>query len=242
MVIAGRNDERNRTVAAEIGADVGVATVDLSKPKDVAAGLAHVGAVDRLVVSAIDRDENSVADYDIDRAIGLVTTKLVGYTAVVNALLDRMGPDSSTVLFGGMAKDRPYPGSTTVTTVNGGISTLVRTMVVELKPRRFNAIHPAVVGDHPYWMAKPAGVLDDLVARTPLGRLVTTEEVVRRNRVPPRELSGERSRSTGRRRLAAHVELASLAPVHRLCRGCPDREGYPADRRRPTADIHRRDM
>ncbi len=178
VVIAGRNDERNRAVAAEIGADVGVATVDLSKPKDVAAGLAHVGAVDRLVVSAIDRDENSVADYDIDRAIGLVTTKLVGYTAVVNALLDRMGPDSSTVLFGGMAKDRPYPGSTTVTTVNGGISTLVRTMVVELKPRRFNAIHPAVVGDHPYWMAKPAGVLDDLVARTPLGRLVTTKEVV----------------------------------------------------------------
>lgn len=178
VVIAGRNDERNRAVAAEIGADVGVATVDLSKPKDVAAGLAHVGAVDRLVVSAIDRDENSVADYDIDRAIGLVTTKLVGYTAVVNALLDRMGPDSSTVLFGGMAKDRPYPGSTTVTTVNGGISTLVRTMVVELKPRRFNAIHPAVVGDHPYWLAKPPGVLDGLVARTPLGRLVTTEEVV----------------------------------------------------------------
>ncbi len=178
VVIAGRNDERNRTVAAEIGADVGVATVDLSKPHDVKAGLAHVGAVDRLVISAIDRDENSVADYDVDRAIGLVTTKLVGYTAVVSALLDRMGPDSSTVLFGGMAKDRPYPGSTTVTTVNGGISTLVRTMVVELKPRRFNAIHPAVVGDHPYWLAKPPGVLDGLVARTPLGRLVTTEEVV----------------------------------------------------------------
>ena len=36
---------------------------------------------------------------------------------------------SSIVLFGGLAKDRPYPGSTTVSTVNGGIVGLVRTLV-----------------------------------------------------------------------------------------------------------------
>lgn len=178
VVIAGRDPDRTARVAAEIGPSVSAATVDLSKPDAVKAGLGAVGAVDHLVISAIDRDENAIATYDIERAIGLVTTKLVGYTAVVSALLDRMGPEASTVLFGGMAKDRPYPGSTTVTTVNGGITTLVRTMVVELKPRRFNAIHPAVVGDHPYWLAKPPGVLDGLVARTPLGRLVTTREVV----------------------------------------------------------------
>jgi NAD(P)-dependent dehydrogenase (short-subunit alcohol dehydrogenase family) len=178
VVIAGRDPDRTAGVAAEIGPSVSSVTVDLSKPDQVKTALASVGQVDHLVISAIDRDENSIADYDVDRAIGLVTTKLVGYTAVVSALLDRMGPEASTVLFGGMAKDRPYPGSTTVTTVNGGITTLVRTMVVELKPRRFNAIHPAVVGDHPYWLAKPPGVLDGLVARTPLGRLVTTQEVV----------------------------------------------------------------
>jgi NAD(P)-dependent dehydrogenase (short-subunit alcohol dehydrogenase family) len=77
-----------------------------------------------------------------------------------------------------MAKDRPYPGSTTVTTINGGVSTMVRTMVVELKPRRFNALHPAVVGDHPYWMAKPPEVFAGLLARTPTGRLVTTSDIV----------------------------------------------------------------
>jgi NAD(P)-dependent dehydrogenase (short-subunit alcohol dehydrogenase family) len=178
VVIAGRDPDRTAGVAAEIGPSVSTATVDLSRPDEVKAALSGIGAVDHLVISAIDRDENSIAEYDVDRAISLVTTKLVGYTAVVSALLDRMGPEASTVLFGGMAKDRPYPGSTTVTTVNGGITTLVRTMVVELKPRRFNAIHPAVVGDHPYWLAKPPGVLDGLVARTPLGRLVTTQEVV----------------------------------------------------------------
>ena len=36
------------------------------------------------------------------------------------------------VLFGGLAKKRPYPGSTTVTTVNGGVVGMVRTLATEL--------------------------------------------------------------------------------------------------------------
>ena len=51
--------------------------------------------------------------------------KLVGYTEVVHQLADRLTPDASILLFGGLAKDRPYPGSTTVTSVNGAVSTRV---------------------------------------------------------------------------------------------------------------------
>lgn len=178
VVIGGRDAGRAATAASEIGGDVDSVEIDLSQPSQISQSLSGLDAVEHLVIAAMERDENSIANYDVERAVSLVTTKLVGYTAVVSALLDRMGPESSTVLFGGMAKDRPYPGSTTVTTVNGGISTLIRTMVVELAPRRFNALHPAVVGDHPYWMAKPEGVLDGLIGRTPLGKLVTTEDIV----------------------------------------------------------------
>ncbi len=100
--------------------------------------------------------------------------KLVGYTETVHALLDRFTDDASVVLFGGRAKDRPYPGSTTVTTVNGGVSTLIRTLAIELAPIRFNAIHPGIVGDSPYWKDKP---LDAFLARTPTGRLATMAEI-----------------------------------------------------------------
>ena len=86
-----------------------------------------------LVLAAIDRDHNTVADYDITRAIRLVTLKLVGFTEVVHVLRDRLDETSSVVLFGGMAKERPYPGSTTVTTVNGGVTGLTRTLVEELQ-------------------------------------------------------------------------------------------------------------
>jgi NAD(P)-dependent dehydrogenase (short-subunit alcohol dehydrogenase family) len=105
----------------------------------------------------------------------LATMKLVGYTEVIHTLLDRLPDDSSVVLFGGRAKDRPYPGSTTVTAVNGAVSTMITTFAVELAPIRFNAIHPGIVGDSPFWENKP---LDAVVERTPTGKLATMQDVV----------------------------------------------------------------
>jgi len=81
------------------------------------------------------------------------------------------------VLFGGMAKERPYPGSTTVTTVNGGVVGLTRTLVEELRPVRVNSIHPGVVGNSPYWAEKPAAVAK-YTSESPLGRLAQMDEIV----------------------------------------------------------------
>ena len=53
----------------------------------------------------------------------------------------------------------------------------MRTLATELAPIRVNALHPGIVGDSPAWAAKPPGVLEAVVARTPLGRLVTMAEV-----------------------------------------------------------------
>jgi NAD(P)-dependent dehydrogenase (short-subunit alcohol dehydrogenase family) len=179
VVVTGRDPARTKAIAEEIGADVpgsarGIA-LDISEPAGIADALADVGAVDHLVVAAIERDQNTAADYDVTRAIRLVTLKLVGYTEVVHALLPRMTPTGAIVLFGGLAKDRPYPGSTTVSTVNGGVTGMVHTLAVELAPIRVNAVHPGIIGDTPFWEGKPLG---HVVSRTPLGRLATTDEVV----------------------------------------------------------------
>jgi NAD(P)-dependent dehydrogenase (short-subunit alcohol dehydrogenase family) len=89
-----------------------------------------------------------------------------------------MRQSGSIVLYGGLAKDRPYPGSTTITTINGGVMTMVHSLAIELAPIRVNAIHPAIVGDSPYWAGKPAEVLERFRARTPLGELITVDDVV----------------------------------------------------------------
>ena len=176
VVLHGRSDTVADAVA-EVGGTVRGLTFDLAEPHGIKSALADVGPVDKLALVAIDRDQNSIAEYDIDRAIHLVTLKLVGYTAVVSALRDRMSDSSSIVLFGGMAKERPYPGSTTVTTVNGGVVGLTRTLVEELKPIRVNSIHPGVVGDSPYWAEKPAAIAK-YTSETPLGRLARMDEIV----------------------------------------------------------------
>jgi NAD(P)-dependent dehydrogenase (short-subunit alcohol dehydrogenase family) len=69
-----------------------------------------------------------------------------------------------------------------VTTVNGAVTSLVRTLVIELAPRRVNALHPAIVGDSPQWVDMPEERRQALVQRTPIGRLVTMKEVIAASR------------------------------------------------------------
>jgi NAD(P)-dependent dehydrogenase (short-subunit alcohol dehydrogenase family) len=175
VMITGRDQARADTVARELGDGVTGLGFDLGRPETVADALGGIGPVSHLVLAAIYRDNNPIREYDVAGAVNLTTMKLVGYPAVIHALLDRLSGDSSVVLFGGRAKDRPYPGSTTVTTVNGGVSSMVRTLAIELKPIRFNAIHPGIVGDSPFWEGKS---LDHVIERTPTGRLATMADVV----------------------------------------------------------------
>jgi NAD(P)-dependent dehydrogenase (short-subunit alcohol dehydrogenase family) len=175
VTLTGRDADRAAAAAKDVGGDTTGLALDLAEPHDIAAALAGIESVDGLVLAAIERDLNTVADYDIDRALRLVTLKLVGYTEVVHALRSRIAPDGAIVLFGGLAKERPYPGSTTVSTVNGGVAGLLNTLVVELAPIRVNAIHPGIVGDSPYWRDRD---LSHVIARTPCGQLARMTDIV----------------------------------------------------------------
>jgi NAD(P)-dependent dehydrogenase (short-subunit alcohol dehydrogenase family) len=178
VVLAGRNQQRAEAVAAEVGGKTTGLGLDLARPHELADRLAGVDRVEHLVLAAIERDENRVHTFDLEGATRLVTLKLVGYAEAVHVLAPRMGPDGSVVLFGGRAKDRPYPGSTMVSTVNGGVAGLVSSLAVELAPIRCNAIHPGIVGDSPYWSAKGEPVLERYRSETPSRQLTTMQDVV----------------------------------------------------------------
>lgn len=178
VVVTGRDATRAKDVAASLGDGARGLGIDLAEPEAIGAALTDVERVDGLVLAAIERDANTVADYDIGRARRLITLKLIGYTEVVHALLSRMSPEAAIVIFGGRAKDRPYPGSTTVSTINGGVVGLVNTMALEIAPIRVNGLHPGIVGDSPFWSAKPDEVLAGYRARTPSGSLPTMADIV----------------------------------------------------------------
>ena len=180
VIITGRDEARTKAIAAELGDRAEGIALDLSDPHSIAGQLAGVGQVHGLVLAAIERDANSIRDYSIDRAIRLVTLKLVGYTATIHALLDRLeaSVDTGIVLFGGRAKDRPYPGSLTVSSINGGVVGMVNALALELAPIRVNGLHPGIIGDSPFWEDKPDGVITGYESRTPGGALATMQDVV----------------------------------------------------------------
>jgi NAD(P)-dependent dehydrogenase (short-subunit alcohol dehydrogenase family) len=178
VVITGRDPHRAEELARELGEGAKGIGFDLAEPEQIGQALADVGPVQRLVLAAIERDDNRVRDFDIKGAIRLTTLKLVGYAEVVHQLADRLTSDASILVFGGGAKDRPYPGSTTVSTVNGGVLGLTRTLAIELAPIRVNSIHPGIVSDSPFWIEKPPDVLEGFRTRTPTGRLCTMDDIV----------------------------------------------------------------
>ncbi len=158
VVITGRDEARTAAVAKDIGGKTRGIAVDISEPETIEGKLAGLGHVDHLALVAVDRDYNSARDYNVERARKIVTLKLIGYTEVAHTLFPRMGAGASAVLFGGLASERPYPGSTSITTVNGAVSSLIRTLAVELAPVRFNAIHPGIISDTPAWADKKEAI------------------------------------------------------------------------------------
>jgi NAD(P)-dependent dehydrogenase (short-subunit alcohol dehydrogenase family) len=175
VIVTGRDQERSEKVAAELGEGVSGLGFDLAAPETVGDALTDVGPVSRLVITAVQRDHNPIREYDISTASALITMKMIGYTETIHALIPKFTDDASVVLYGGLAKERPYPGAVTIATVNGGISTMINDLVIELAPIRFNAIHPGIVADSPYWEGKD---LEAFLNRTPTGKLATMAEVV----------------------------------------------------------------
>ncbi|RZI93466.1 MAG: SDR family NAD(P)-dependent oxidoreductase [Microbacterium sp.] len=180
VVLTSRSQEAAEEVAAGIGDGATGIALDVSEPEGIADQLRGVGRLDGVVMAAIERDANTLRDYDIARARRLTVLKLIGYTETVHTLLDRLEPSVETgiVLFGGRAKDAPYPGSTTVSTINGGVDGLMNTLALELAPIRVNSLHPGIIGDSPFWAGKPEGVLSGYESRTPGGALATMADIV----------------------------------------------------------------
>jgi len=176
VVLTGRDASRAQAVAAEVGPNASGRGLDLAEPQEIAAALAGVQDIDHVVLAAIERDVNTVRDYDLGRAIRLATIKVVGYTEVLHVLHPALNAKASVLLYGGLARERPYPGSTTVTSVNGAVATMVATFALELAPVRVNALHPGIVGDSPYWVDN-AAVIENVTNHTHIGRPVTMDEV-----------------------------------------------------------------
>lgn len=182
ITIVGRGAERVAAIAKSIGPDVSGRHLDLADSASIQAALAEGPPVDHLVLVPIYSLATSVKSFNVAEANKVLQIKLIGYIEAVSAVLPRLKPSSSIVLFGGLAKARPYMTSTMITVANAGIVGLVKTMAVELAPIRVNSISPGLVADSPKWdAAVKAGtnpIVNAMIARTPTRRLASMADVI----------------------------------------------------------------
>lgn len=174
VIITSRDSSRAEMVAKEVGGNTRGIPVDLSKPESIAAALDSVTAVDNVVITAMENVPLPLTDFQLDAAARSATIKLVGYAEAVRFLSCRFNPGAAVVLFGGLAKERPFPGSTVISAANAGLEGLVRALASEIAPHRVNAVHPGPIGDSPRWRDAPQ---NPMLNGSPIGRPVTMEEV-----------------------------------------------------------------
>jgi NAD(P)-dependent dehydrogenase (short-subunit alcohol dehydrogenase family) len=182
LTVAGRGAERAAAIAKSIGSNVVGRHLDLEDRESIRAALAEGPPIDHLVLVAIDPLATSVKTFDVAAANKALHVKLTGYLEVAHTVLPRLKSTSAIVLFGGLAKSRPYMNSTMVTVANAGIVGVMNTLAVELAPIRVNSVSPGLVGDSPKWTAaaskgaKP--FIDALTAKTPAKRLASVSDVI----------------------------------------------------------------
>lgn len=177
VLVTGRDTARAARVAAGLGGESRGVALDLARPTEIAGRLSDVGRIDRLVLAAVERDVNSLREYDASAALSAVALKVVGYAAAINALLGKLASDAAIVAIGGLARRYHCPGSTSVALINGAVTSMAKTFAAELAPIRVNAVHPGVVVDSPAQAAMPPAMLDRVRAQTPSKKPVTMRHV-----------------------------------------------------------------
>jgi NAD(P)-dependent dehydrogenase (short-subunit alcohol dehydrogenase family) len=174
VILTSRDSSRAETAAKKIGQNTRGIVADLSQPETIAAALDSVTAVDNVVITAMETIPLPLSNFQLDAAARSATIKLVGYAEAVRFLHGRFRPGASVVLFGGLAKERPYPGSTIISAVNAALDGLIRALAAEIAPHRVNVVHPGLIGDSPRWRDAQE---NPMLNRAPIGRAVTMEEV-----------------------------------------------------------------
>ncbi len=182
VTLTSRGAEHAAEAAASIGAEVTGLALDLLNSASITAAFAGEAPIDHLVLVPVHPGDITVTNFDRVEAARAAQLKILGFLETIHAALPRLKPTSSITLFGGIAKARPYPGSTIISTVNAGLLGMMRTLALELAPIRVNTISPGLVGDSPRWAKRAnipqvAQMLEGMAARTPARRVADMADV-----------------------------------------------------------------
>lgn len=181
VTLVGRDLAKAQRVAAELGEGAHGKACDLTDWESISTLFDGIDALDHLILTALDRDQNTIADFRPDDCARTMLMKNVGYAVAVERAVPKFSPSGSVVLFSGLSMWVPMPGSTTISMANAGVIGLMNTLATQVAPVRVNAITPGVVaGTDAVDAADPvrAQRYEALRQRTPGKRLPSPDDIV----------------------------------------------------------------
>jgi NAD(P)-dependent dehydrogenase (short-subunit alcohol dehydrogenase family) len=178
VVIASRNADRLKAVAAKLGATA-IAT-DVTNDQSVIDLFRTCGLVDHVVVTAAQLRSGLFKSVSMEDVRATMEGKFWGAWRVARAADIR--PGGSLTLVSGFLSIRPRPAAAIVGAANGALESLARSLALELAPIRVNCVSPGII-DTPIRAAMPEAARRDMLAKIaaslPVGRVGVGEDIAR---------------------------------------------------------------
>ena len=179
VTIASSSAQRLEQAKAVLGGNVKTGILNMLLPSEVKQFFDHsTETIDHLVISNPTPKEGAFLELEIEEARRLFEEKFWGAYYVARYGLARLAEGGSLTLFSGVnvvsSKRSPLAA------VNAAVNDLVRSLAIELAPRRVNAVSPGII-DTPLRAAWPEearrGLYASIREQTPVGKIGTAEEV-----------------------------------------------------------------
>jgi NAD(P)-dependent dehydrogenase (short-subunit alcohol dehydrogenase family) len=173
VTVASRSAvKRQAEITTYIG-DVSTLEVDITSEASIKGMLEKIRHIDHLVVTA--KEAVKIIPFknsDINDVKKSFETKFWGQYRLVKLAASQMNQGSSVILTSGITSQRPYPGLSAMSLINGATESLCRALAIELAPIRVNVVSPGFVESNNKNIQKMA-------KRFPLKGLGSSEEIAK---------------------------------------------------------------
>jgi NAD(P)-dependent dehydrogenase (short-subunit alcohol dehydrogenase family) len=180
VILAGRNPERLRQAADDVGA-LSTATVDANDPAAIEDFFEHLDApFDHVMVTAGAPYYARLADIDFDEARRAIAEHPLLMVGVARYAAGRMRPGGTLIFMGGTGGRSPKLGVGITSAMTAALPALTASLALEVAPVRINLIAAGFV-DTPLSASLLGDRLEarreELRATLPIGRVVGPEDV-----------------------------------------------------------------
>jgi NAD(P)-dependent dehydrogenase (short-subunit alcohol dehydrogenase family) len=180
VIIADRNTDGARAVAADLGDPHSAATVEVTDEESVRELFEQAGPLDAVVNTAGYSGVGLITELPAEDFRSVVDVCLTGAFLVIKHAAPRLSDGGALVSISSLNGRQPAAAMSAYCAAKAGLSMLTQVAALELASRgiRVNAVAPGFVHTP---LTEPAtqipGVLEEYLENTPLGRAGTPEDI-----------------------------------------------------------------